>query len=193
MKNIKIEVSRKILHLFGITVWLVYDYLGYQYTFLYLASGLLISFTFDIIRLKKYSIYPFKKITEKLARKYERFTFAAHIYFFASATLIVYLIKDFLAIVAIMIFISSDAAAAIVGTSIGRHKNPINNRKTIEGTIAGIIVTVIVTVIFLNPTYAIGTAIVFFIIDSVDIGISDNFTLPLFMGITLRIINMIVG
>lgn len=193
MKNIKKEIMRKTLHIFGVTIWFVYHYLGYEYTFTYLATCLLISFILELIRLRKYSWYPFKEITRRLSRKYEKSAFAAHIYFFASATLIVYLLKDIMAIVAIMTFISSDAMAAIIGMTIGKHKNPINKKKTIEGTIAGVIVAAIVTGVFLKPIYAIATAITFLIIDSIDIKISDNFTLPLLMGITLRIINMIVG
>lgn len=192
MKRIKNEILRKSLHVFGVTIWLVYSYLGYEYTFIYVALCLLVSFIFEIIRLKKYSLYPFKKVTKTLSRENEKFAFAAHTYFFASATIIAYLLKDIMAIVAIMVFISSDAVAAIIGITIGRHKNPINKKKTIEGTIAGVIVAVIVTNIFLETVYALATAITFLVIDSIDIRISDNFTLPLFMGIALRILNVVI-
>jgi len=186
------EILRKVLHAFSLTIWLVYMVCGFEITLLYTFACLIISFILEVIRLRKYKYYPFKFITEKVARTPEKYRFAAHVHFFAGASLILYLLKDDLGIISILCSAASDAVAAIIGKLIGKHPNPWNESKTLEGTFSGMITAFLVITLFTgNVYYGISGAIVFGIIDSLKVHINDNFILPLSFGCALRILDMI--
>ncbi|RLE55514.1 MAG: hypothetical protein DRJ26_00715 [Candidatus Methanomethylicota archaeon] len=192
MRSIIKEILRKALHAFSLTIWLVYVTYGFKVAFIYVSACLIVSFTLEVIRLRKYKYYPFKSITEKLARSPEKYRFAAHVHFFAGSTLTLYLLKNELGIIAILCSAASDAIAAIIGMFFGKHPNPWNENKTLEGTFAGMI-TAFLVVLFLsqNVCYGILVAIVFAIIDSLKIHINDNFILSPSFGCALRILELI--
>lgn len=89
----------------------------------------------------------------------------------------------------------SDAMAAITGFRFGKRNFPKNSKKTVEGYIAGILTTfgLVILMFFIlstiNPLYilAIGAlaALVFFIVDLIDLPIDDNKINPHAIGLLL--------
>jgi len=192
------EIYRKSLHTFGLTIWFVYEFFNKNLCILYVLICLSVFFIFEVIRLKKPSLYPypFKKITEKVAREREKYYLAAHIHFFIGALIALIIFRGINSIVGILVAIFSDAIAAIVGVTIGRAKIPINKEKTVEGTLTGMVAAMIVIITFLGVTFTniikgLIIAIIFGILDVTNLPVNDNLIYPIIFGGTLSILDLI--
>lgn len=108
-------------------------------------------------------------------------------------TLILFPVEIVYASVAIVTF--GDSIATIVGTSIGRHKLPYSDKKSLEGTFSGLIVAFLVAMLFVTPFQAfIGSLGGMFMESAISMRtikranimsvirffINDNFLIPIF-------------
>jgi len=87
-----------------------------------------------------------------------------------------------LGVIAILAF--GDGFATLIGMS-GKHKLPINKRKTWEGTLAFALVSIAASMYFLGPANAVLYSVVFAIIEAVDLKVDDNLLIP-FAGVILK-------
>ena len=98
------------------------------------------------------------------------------------------------ALASILILTIGDAVSPIVGMHFGKIKNPLNNKKLIEGTIVGIFTASIAASIFINYKEAIIASVVGMIVEAIELkihkgyAIDDNITVPLVAGITISIL-----
>jgi len=108
-------------------------------------------------------------------------------------TLILFPVEIVYASVAIVTF--GDSIATIVGTSIGRHKLPYSDKKSLEGTFSGLIVAFLIAMLFVTPFQAfIGSLGGMFMESAISMRtikranimsvirffINDNFLIPIF-------------
>jgi dolichol kinase len=95
----------------------------------------------------------------------------------------------------ILIATLSDAAAALIGRGLGKHKVkcPNSSEKTIEGFIAGVVLSYIIGLIFVGPIYAIIGAIIFFLTDYFPTVTADNILNPVFIPIGIQVFILILG
>ncbi|MCS7373445.1 MAG: hypothetical protein NDF53_02135 [archaeon GB-1867-097] len=188
--KIRRELLRKTLHIFGVSIYLTYLKFGVEGSFLYLLVCFSISLLFEITRLKAYRYFPFKFIIRKVVRDEERWKFGAHIYFFIGSIL-AFIISFFNenAIIGIMCMVFSDAAGAIVGVTVGKHRISRRGRKTVEGAVAGGAVAFLTVYIMMkNLVASIVLATVYIIVDSLNININDNLLLPVCFTLALNIL-----
>ncbi|MBY9008057.1 MAG: hypothetical protein KGD63_15050 [Candidatus Lokiarchaeota archaeon] len=89
----------------------------------------------------------------------------------------------------ILIACFSDAAAALIGRGIGKHKvNCLRGqKKTLEGFIAGVGSAYLIGLFTVGPIYALIAAIIFFLLDFFPTYIADNILNPILitLGITI--------
>lgn len=93
-----------------------------------------------------------------------------------------------------------DSVATIAGVTLGRHKLPYSEQKTIEGTLAGIIAAFLASMIFVTPAQAfVGSAGGMLLESVVDMQtikelnsqavfrffLNDNFLIPIFSGLLM--------
>ncbi|HET8687849.1 MAG TPA: SEC59/DGK1/VTE5 family protein [Methanosarcina sp.] len=93
-----------------------------------------------------------------------------------------------------------DSVATIAGVTLGRHKLPYSEQKTIEGTLAGIIAAFIAAIVFVTPVQAfVGSAGGMLLESVVDMQtmkelnsqaalrffLNDNFLIPVFSGLLM--------
>nr|HPO06210.1 SEC59/DGK1/VTE5 family protein [Candidatus Gracilibacteria bacterium] len=98
-----------------------------------------------------------------------------------------------IAIAAIAVLLVGDAFTNIVGRLWGKIPNPLNRRKTVEGTLAGIVSAFVVLNLFFVWPSALVAAIIGMIVEipTWKIGkfpVDDNLTIPLSVGLILYIL-----
>jgi len=142
-QNIQVELIRKGIHFCSISIPVIYYFVSKQ-----TALSILIPLTaaFIIVDVTRYFHQPaaelFYRIFGILLRRHEygekTKTLNGATYMLISATLCVLIFPKFLVIVSFAILIISDASAALVGCSLGKHKLvwKATSHKTLEGSIA---------------------------------------------------------
>ena len=170
-------------------------------TMMALMGSLVFAIISDIIRITwgpEYSIFNF--LTKSMLRNKEKNAAGPQIYimtgFIFSYMLymagILYISVFF---AGILIACLSDAAAAVIGRSFGKHKVKLRNNevKSVEGFAAGVLVAYIVGLFFVGPIYAIIGAVIFFITDYLPQFTADNIINPIFIPIGFQVFIVLLG
>ncbi|MHA1190837.1 MAG: hypothetical protein ACTSP9_00905 [Promethearchaeota archaeon] len=163
-------------------------------TMMILIGSLVFAIMSDVFRIlwgPEYSIFNF--ITHSMLREKERNAAGPHIYimvgFILSFMLYMMGVLHISAYFAgILIACLSDAAAALVGRILGKHKVKVRSKemKSIEGFLAGIIVAYAIGLIFVGPIYAIIGAAIFFFTDYYPTYTADNILNPILIPIGIQ-------
>ena len=137
--SIRKEILRKCVHLLELPVLLAYTLIARLYgtkpAILALTALLVILLEIEYIRIEYKLRLPM--VVDILRRK-ERDGVASNI-FFVAATIICFAAFDYpVAILALLLTVFGDLAAALVGTRYGKTR--IHKKKTLEGFLAGLIV-----------------------------------------------------
>jgi len=116
-------------------------------------------------------------------------------YFLLGAFLSVLFFEKNIVYASLAILIAGDSVTNVAGRHLGRIKNPLNHKKTIEGTIAGIIVSFLVCSLFFPYLESFIAAFVAMIIEIPEIKIrgihlDDNLTIPLAAGLVLTLFSL---
>ena len=95
----------------------------------------------------------------------------------------------------ILIACFSDAAAALIGRGLGKHKvNCLRGQqKSIEGFIAGVGSAYLIGLVTVGPIYALVGAIIFFLLDFFPTYIADNILNPILITIGITLFYHIIG
>ena len=91
----------------------------------------------------------------------------------------------------ILILAISDTAAGFVGSSMGRRKNPLNQRKTIEGTMAFFSTAVFAAMLFVPTSRALVVAFIAAIVEALPLKINDNLSVPLSAGVIMHLLKFL--
>lgn len=99
-----------------------------------------------------------------------------------------------------------DSVATIAGVTLGKHKLPYSEQKTVEGTLAGIVAAFIAAVVFVTPAQALVGSAGGMLLESI-VGmqtikelntqaalkffLNDNFLIPVFSGFLMFIIGLL--
>ncbi len=101
-----------------------------------------------------------------------------------------------IALASILILTIGDAVSPIVGMHFGKIKNPLNNKKLIEGTIVGILAASILASIFISYKEAIIASVIGMIVETIELkihkgyAVDDNITVPLAAGLTIYVLRL---
>lgn len=174
------EISRKALHLSGITVPLAYYFLGRDYALLYTSAALLVFLGLEFVRIRAQLLFPLERAAEYIQRKGERNALAASVYFCVAGIATIFFFDEKSVIIGLSAALLSDMAAALVGVGVGKRR--IVAGKTVEGSLAGVAMAIgVVILLGGGVSVALALGAVFLALDLIDLGIDDNFTLPLAM------------
>ncbi len=189
--RLKNEIIRKIVHMSGITVPLVYFYFGRDLALLYTSSALLGFMALEFVRTRAHSLFPLRRTADLIERQKEKTAIAAYIYFSIAATVCLYFFEAFPVIAGISTALAGDAVAAVVGVWLGKHK--LKSGKSLEGSTAGVAsVIAIAYALNCNPATIVVSGLVFLVIDLVELGVDDNFTAPLAMVAAVQLFEAIL-
>lgn len=190
------ELTRKIIHLFSLSIPIGYYYLSYRTTLTILIPLTIIAVFVDYGRfyftwLNKFFLSLVGPILRPHERDGSRKLISGGSFIFISACFCIIVFPKVIAITAFAILIISDASSALIGRSFGKHHFL---DKSLEGTLAfigtaWIVVAVTPKVNGRWEEYLIGAAaaIIGGIIEasSVTLHADDNFSVPISIGISM--------
>lgn len=109
---------------------------------------------------------------------------------FLSCLLLLLFFDTNIAYASILILAIGDTAAGFVGRSMGRMKNPLNERKTVEGSLAFFATALFAAMLFVPTHIAIAVAFVVAIVEALPLRINDNLAVPLSAGFTIYLLQL---
>ncbi|MBM5804777.1 MAG: hypothetical protein FJZ49_01720 [Candidatus Verstraetearchaeota archaeon] len=190
-ERFKRELMRKTFHMSGVTVPLVYVLFGRELAILYTSAALIAFVMLEFVRTRAHSLFPMVKTADLIARQSEKNALAAYVYFCIAAVVSIFFMSRSAVIVGLTAALASDAVAAVVGVGVGMHQ--IKPKKTVEGTSAGFLTSMALAYLLnCNFVTVIAVGLVFLIFDLVELGIDDNFTIPLAMVIIVQVVEAIL-
>lgn len=185
----KNEFFRKLIHLSSVWI-IIFIALTNQSTSIVFFAGLLLAFTvFEYLRMSQpaFSTFMLKYFAFVMRdrEKTEKFEFRAltgSFYFILSILICLLIFDKSIVMVGVMVMIFSDAFAALIGKSVGRHKIERFN-KTIEGCAAFFITTIIIlyfmTSMPITAMAVIATIVTMVELISFEIHVNDNLSITL--------------
>lgn len=207
------EVQRKLFHSLMALVAIVNWIGGPPFSIGFAGICLAFFIGFDIIRIRVYGYFPFRRITDRVMRPKERTRLGANV-FFAVGTLFTllsiyiigtlldfnlqincyWMIKGWLGVTAVIVAAIGDAAAAIVGMAWGKHQ--LKGNRTVEGTIGGFIIgslSILPLWYFVGIPWIYGVigATMLIIVDLANPPLDDNLLNPVIIGFSLAGVEII--
>jgi len=199
--SLKNELIRKSIHLSSSVIPFSYFFLDRKTEIIILSVFTFLMITVDLLRLKNKTIKGlYLKILGPILRRHEtengRELFTGGTYIVVAYLICVIIFPQPLAIMAMLVIIFCDSAAAITGKVYGKH---FIGNKTIEGSLAFFITGVII--VFVTPKltgssneYFVGIAAVLLttIFELLPLKIDDNISIPVFFGLVyLGLVSMV--
>lgn len=188
-KDLRKELLRKCIHLLELPVLLGYTLIARLYgtkpAILALTALLMILLEIEYIRLEYKLRLP---MVVDILRSRERDNVASNIFFVAS-TIICFAAFDYpVAILALLLAIFGDLAAALVGLRFGRTR--IHRRKTLEGFLAGVITNLVIGFLLMPDQMIIFLPMAFTasLVELWTGKLDDNLTVPLAAGFVGQIL-----
>ncbi len=194
-----IEIRRKLVHASGVFLIFIIIWLGKWNAALIILS---MAVTFLLLgeyrkNREKYKIIKSKELDEieetmeKMFKEHERpntLPFKGATEFFIGCFLATVIFEPITAIAAIAVLSLADALSTLIGSYYGKHKLPVNKKKTFEGSTTFFLTSIFVLWFFVNPLKAIIVAILATFAEMIP-KIDDNLTVPLTVGIVMTLIS----
>lgn len=185
-----VELKRQLVHASGISLILILQIFGKWYSAFIFFMGLLFFLAWGSFRKANTNLGPITKIANYFMNQlktYER----SNEYFQGVVT---FLLGAFLATVSFPIHIAAtciavlavgDSVSTLIGKMWGKHKLPVNQKKSWEGSTA-FFISVFILLWFFDPIKALWVAFITTLVEMLP-EIDDNLTIPLTVGILLTI------
>ncbi len=188
--DLKHELGRKAIHVTSLLIIFIFIYFGKPAVLYFLTFSLIIILSVEYFRIEWDFKVPF---LDRFFREKERHVYGGEIFFIVGAFIAISAFSKEIAIAAILMTTFGDMAGSLVGKSIGRHKIPKMEKKTVEGSSAEFFVNIIIGyVIFIyfaaQPQYPhpemiiIVMALTATIVETVTNKLDDNLIIPVFAG-----------
>ncbi|KPU63094.1 phosphatidate cytidylyltransferase [Thermococcus sp. EP1] len=197
--SIKSELKRKVLHLTGLSVPLLYLLFGQKVTIGFVATALIVFVILEPFRIieelrdkvkRKLGLYVREEVIalvekelEAISREHEKYSIGAHIYFTIGALIIVCLFPRDIAIGAITVATLGDAIAAIIGKPFGRHR--FKNGKSVEGSLAYFVTAFLTLFVLINLPHALIGALAGMLAEFYELPPDDNFSNQIAVAIAI--------
>ncbi|MDR1086856.1 MAG: hypothetical protein LBL16_01180 [Endomicrobium sp.] len=189
----KDEIKRKAFHLLSLIYVFGYWYLPKNIVIFGLGIAMAIVAFFEYIRFKfpKFNVF-FKNNFKGFYRSQEADKISGIIWTLSGAFLAIALFPNKSVVFASLLYLAlGDAAAALVGTTIGRHK--IFTSKSLEGSFACFTVCFIIGLFLFNVQFALIGAIAATLIEAIAWKLNDNFWMQIInAGVLTAISNIMV-
>lgn len=190
-----IEIKRQVVHAMGILNILVIHLLDKTYAALFMLS-VAIAFLFmgeyrknkkKYKLLKSKQLDEFEDVVEDEFKTYERgkeTPFHGAITFYFGSFLATILFEPYIAIASIAVLALADSLSTLVGYYFGKHKLPINKKKSWEGSTTFFVAAFAVLYFFADPVKALLIAVAVTFVEMLP-KIDDNLTVPVSTGLLM--------
>ncbi len=195
MSTLKREIIRKLIHLIEVPIIVGYSVIHFYFSpkigVLSLTGLLLLLFEIEYFRID-YQTRIGAQITEFFGkfvlRRHERNNVVGAI-FFVISTIIAFSVFEYpLALLALLLSVFGDLAAAIMGIAFGKTK--IFRNKSYIGSISGLVVNILIGFILIPayPQIFLSMAFTASVVETLTQKLDDNLTVPLFAGFVGQLI-----
>lgn len=188
--HIFLELLRKLVHLSGLSVVLVYtlilNFFSVGWANLALTASLLLLLEIEHVRIEHKP--RIAKIFGALLRKHEEDAISGAAFFMISCLICFAVFNYWVAALAMFMTVFGDLFAALMGRAFGKTK--IYNNKTLIGTSSGLAANLLIGILIL-PEFAIiviPMALTATVTELITNKLDDNLTVPLFAGFIGQII-----
>jgi len=190
-KNIPLkgEILRKLTHIGGLSIPILYYFVGKRVILPLVGGVFLISVTIDLIRF--FGNEKSKNVTGRVVgimiRPHEKENFTGATYILSSSIISILLFDKIIAILAIAYIVVGDTAGAIVGRLWGKMRF---RNKTLEGSLSFFLSCCLVALIvpgipiWIKLTGAFAAAVV----EALTFYLDDNLTVPLLSGALMQLL-----
>jgi dolichol kinase len=191
------EIRRKLVHASGIVIIFLILLIGKLWTSLLLLAATAVMLAigeyrknkekYKIIRSKK--IDEFEESMEKVFKEHERpkqLPFKGAIEFLFGCFLVTFIFPPLIAMASVAVLSLADALSTLIGMYFGKHRLPVNKKKTYEGSTAFLLTAIFALVFFTSPSKAIIVAIFATFAEMLPY-IDDNITVPITVALLLSI------
>jgi dolichol kinase len=195
------EVARKALHLIALVIPVTSLLIGRPYAIGLLVPLAIIAVSADVIRARSHVLNGFiTKYLGFMMRPSETPGVGSPVVLngatcvLLSAAILAILFPLRIGMTAFIVFMISDAAAALVGRRMGRIRWP-GSRRTIEGSIAFVITGTLLYVAWIGTLHwaILAVVIIGAIAEAVPRPFNDNIRVPLVMGLTMYLLSLFVA
>lgn len=198
------EFSRKLMHLLAGAVIIAHAFLSQTFdekaALLVLSAVLIVLLELEYIRIELRQKISFLSFWWDLKREKEKNALGSDAFFLLGAIICFAAFDYKIAIIALLMTIFGDMAAALIGTRFGKHWIPKIKDKSWEGALAELAVNIIVGIVIAN-LFSIPNAIAITIImaltatfiETIAHKIDDNLLIPIFSGFNGQIALLLLG
>jgi dolichol kinase len=192
LANVKKELFRKSIHIFGFSIPLISIAAGNLFAVLLIVSLSILYAVSEYFRLRGKSFPLLTTVTEIAMRndigEGQRAFVKEPLYFAAGILASLLIFPAPFNYVAIAVVTLGDGFASVIGRMYGKHRIPYSGGKSIEGTAAGIACAFAGALLFTSPTIALIAALAGMAIELVQLRVSDNLTVPFAAGFVATIV-----
>jgi len=193
--NLKFEMKRKFIHIFGLLYIAIYFFFYNLYNHEVGLLALVVVLLFFLI-LEFYRIKLKKKIPifHIFWRAKEKNRLGGQIYFLIGAIIVFSVFETKIAIVSLLMTVFGDMAAALIGIKFGKHWIKGLDKIAWEGVIAEFFVNILIAFFILDSILiVIGMALTATFVETVFKHVDDNLSIPVSSGAVGQILNFVKG
>lgn len=195
----EIEIKRKIVHILGIFTILLILFFGKYGTSAIIAVVTVAGFLIAEYRKnkKRYKLPKIKQIDKledmmeeefKTVERPNALPFKGAIEFGVGCFIATVAFNETIAIACIAVLALADSMSTLVGYYFGKHKLPINKKKTWEGSITFFLISFFILSFFADPLRVFVLALIATVVEMLPF-IDDNISIPLVLGITMSLLS----
>ncbi|MFX1338846.1 MAG: hypothetical protein ACFFDK_09575 [Promethearchaeota archaeon] len=149
----------------------------------------------EITRKTKYLAFPFNLLPTLIMTEDEKQSYCSYLYFCIGQMFAAFICPPMVFFAILGMSSIGDLMTSQIGIRYGKRHFSWNTGKTFEGTLAGTIVSFIICVIFIGPFYGfllVGAFMIFDMITSKPINLSDNLLIPIGCAIIYVIVRYVL-
>lgn len=178
--SIRETLARKGLHSLGAFILVILDRFGLRAAQAVIIVMLGLYAMSELLRRSGGDLPLFTSITRAATSESEReAVVSAPIWFALGALLSITLFPLSYATIGVLTLTVGDPVAALVGQFLGRHPNPLNRSKSVEGSLAGFAASALICSLLTDPAISVVGCLVGMLVEALPSPMNDNFTVPI--------------
>ncbi|MCW3978545.1 MAG: SEC59/DGK1/VTE5 family protein [Candidatus Bathyarchaeota archaeon] len=178
-------LTRKGLHSLGAFILVILDRFGLRAAQAVIIVMLGLYAISELLRRSGGDLPLFTSITRAATSESDREGVVSAPIWFALGTLLSITLFPFrYATIGVLTVSVGDPVAALAGQFLGRHPNPLNRSKSVEGSLAGFAASALICSLLTDPAISVVGCLVGMIVEALPLPMNDNFTVPILSALS---------
>lgn len=192
--SVRETLARKGLHSLGAFILVILDRLGLRAAQAVIIVMLGLYALSEYLRVSGGGLPLITSVTRAATSESDREGVVSAPIWFALGTLTsIILFPPGIATIGVLTLAVGDPVAALVGRFAGRHPNPLDGSKSVEGSLAGFIAATLVCSMFTDPVTSVAGCLVGMLVETLPLPLNDNLTIPILSSLSSLAFSLIWG